>query len=172
MSSRARLWAVVLVVVAVIAVIGVKEASRHQHAEAQSTVTAGQLRPPPPPSSKPINQAAARPADAKATNPARAQKPKLLPKLVDLGAKSCLPCKMMVPVLEELTKEYQGRLEVVFHDVWENPQAGRDYGIRVIPTQVFLDTQGKEFFRHEGYMPKADILAKFKGHGINLGGGK
>jgi len=121
---------------------------------------------------KPMPQTSAQPPTAKPAKPAPAAKPKALPKLVDLGAKSCIPCKMMAGVLDQLTKEYGGRLKVVFYDVWENPQAGKDYGIRVIPTQIFFDTSGKEFFRHEGYMPKEDILAAFKQHGIDLGAGK
>ena len=91
-----------------------------------------------------------------------------IPRLVDLGAGKCIPCKMMAPILEELKKEYAGRLEVVFLDVWENPDAGRQYGINLIPTQIFLDASGKELFRHEGFFAKEDILAKWKEFGIDL----
>ena len=93
-----------------------------------------------------------------------------LPRLVDLGAKKCIPCKQMVPVLAALTTEYAGRLEVVFIDVWENRAAGKEYGIRLIPTQIFYDAAGKELFRHEGYWSKEAILAKFKELGVELGG--
>jgi len=92
-----------------------------------------------------------------------------LPRLVDLGAKKCIPCKQMVPVLAALTTEYAGRLEVVFIDVWENRAAGSQYGIRLIPTQVFYDAAGRELFRHEGYWSKEAILAKFKELGVELG---
>jgi thioredoxin 1 len=91
-----------------------------------------------------------------------------LPRLVDLGAKKCIPCKQMVPVLGALTTEYAGRLEVVFIDVWENRAAGKEYGIRLIPTQIFYDAAGRELFRHEGYWSKEAILAKFKEFGISL----
>jgi thioredoxin 1 len=91
-----------------------------------------------------------------------------LPRLVDLGAKKCIPCKQMVPVLAALTTEYAGRLEVVFIDVWENRAAGKDYGLRLIPTQIFYDAAGRELFRHEGYWSKEAILAKFKELGISL----
>ena len=91
-----------------------------------------------------------------------------LPRLVDLGADKCIPCKMMAPVLEQLRKEQAGKLDVVFIDVWKNPDAGREYGIKLIPTQVFFDAKDKEFFRHEGFFPKKDILAVFKKHGIPL----
>jgi thioredoxin 1 len=98
-------------------------------------------------------------------------KPTSLPKLVDLGAKKCIPCKMMAPILEELKKEYKGKLVVEFVDVWENPKAAQEYGINSIPTQVFYDQQGKEFFRHVGFYSKEDILAKFTEHGIELAKG-
>lgn len=93
---------------------------------------------------------------------------KSLPRLVDLGAKKCIPCKQMIPVLGALTSEYAGRLEVVFIDVWENRAAGKQYGIRLIPTQIFYDASGKELFRHEGYWSKEAILAKFEELGVNL----
>lgn len=92
-----------------------------------------------------------------------------LPRLIDLGAKKCIPCKQMVPVLGALTTEYAGRLEVVFIDVWENRAASKEYGIRLIPTQIFYDAAGREIFRHEGYWSKEAILAKFKEQGIELG---
>jgi thioredoxin 1 len=91
-----------------------------------------------------------------------------LPRLVDLGADKCIPCKMMAPVLKELTKEYQGQMQVEFVDVWKNPDAGKAYKISLIPTQIFFDASGKELFRHEGFFSKADILAKWKELGVNL----
>ena len=91
-----------------------------------------------------------------------------LPRLLDLGAGRCIPCKMMFPVLDELKKEYAGKLEVEFIDVWKNPDAGKQYGIEVIPTQVFFDASGKELFRHIGFFAKADILAKWKELGVDL----
>jgi thiol-disulfide isomerase/thioredoxin len=54
---------------------------------------------------------------------------KALPRLVDLGAHSCIPCKMMAPILEDLKKTYAGRMDVVFIAVWQNPDAGKKYGI-------------------------------------------
>lgn len=91
-----------------------------------------------------------------------------LPRLVELGADKCIPCKMMAPILAELTKEYTGRLEVVFIDVWKNREAGERYGVRIIPTQIFYDAAGKELFRHEGFFAKKDILAKWQELGIEL----
>ncbi len=91
-----------------------------------------------------------------------------LPRLVDLGAGKCIPCKMMAPILEELKKEYAGRLQVDFIDVWENPNAGKQYGINLIPTQIFYDASGKELFRHEGFFSKEEILAKWKELGFDF----
>jgi thioredoxin 1 len=100
--------------------------------------------------------------------PAIQPEKKPLPKLLDLGASKCIPCKMMATVLEELKKEYAGKLEVEFIDVWKNPDAAKQYGIEVIPTQIFYDAGGKELFRHIGFFAKEDILAKWKELGIEL----
>jgi thioredoxin 1 len=91
-----------------------------------------------------------------------------LPKLIDLGADKCIPCKMMAPILEELKTEYAGMFEVVFIDVWEDPSRSEEYGIKLIPTQIFFDASDKELFRHEGFFSKADILAKWKELGIDF----
>ena len=91
-----------------------------------------------------------------------------LPRMVDLGAGKCVPCKMMAPILEELKKEYEGRLNVVFIDVWEKPEEATKYKINMIPTQIFYDASGKELFRHEGFFAKEDILGKWKELGIEL----
>ncbi len=95
-----------------------------------------------------------------------------LPKLLDLGATRCIPCKKMAPILEELKKEYTGQMEVEFIDVWQNPDAAKKHGIQLIPTQIFFDASGKELFRHEGFFGKEDILAKWKELGVRLNGRK
>jgi len=91
-----------------------------------------------------------------------------LPRLIDFGAGKCVTCKTMNVVLEELSSEYTNRLDVHFVDVWENKEAGKEYSIRMIPTQVFLDADGNELFRHEGYISKEDILKKWAELGINF----
>ncbi len=93
-----------------------------------------------------------------------------LPKLVDLGAKKCIPCKKMAPILEELTAEYKGVFDVVFIDVWqpENKTEAQKYGIQSIPTQIFFDASGKELGRHEGFISKEDILKKWQAFGVNI----
>lgn len=91
-----------------------------------------------------------------------------MPRLVDLGATKCIPCKLMAPILEELKKTYAGKLDVQFIDVWVNPDEGPKYGIKIIPTQIFYDAAGKELFRHEGFFSREDILAKWKELGVDL----
>ncbi|MFW6169861.1 MAG: thioredoxin family protein [Planctomycetota bacterium] len=91
-----------------------------------------------------------------------------LPKLLDLGATKCIPCKMMAPILDELRDEYAGRMEVEFIDVWQNPDAATPYGIEEIPTQIFFDASGKELTRHTGFMSKEDILKTWEEHGVDL----
>lgn len=93
-----------------------------------------------------------------------------LPRLVDLGAGECIPCKRMAPILEELKKDFVGKLDVEFIDVWKNPDAGDKYRIRLIPTQIFYSAAGKELFRHEGFFSREDILTKWQEFGVNLGG--
>lgn len=83
------------------------------------------------------------------------QKPKVT--FIELGSVNCIPCKMMQPVMKTIEEEFGSQIEVVFYDVWKDPAPARKYGIRVIPTQVFLEESGKEFFRHQGFFPKADI---------------
>ena len=92
------------------------------------------------------------------------QSGKQLPLLLDLGSKQCIPCKMMAPILDELSKEYAGVFEVRFVDVWikENAPVAKKHNVEVIPTQIFFDANSKELWRHEGFLSKEDILAKWK----------
>ena len=90
------------------------------------------------------------------------------PRVLDIGMKTCRPCKMMLQVLDELKQEYPGRLQSDFIDISDDPDEKDKYGVRVIPTQIFYDRAGIEFSRHEGYIPKADLLAIFQGRGIDL----
>jgi len=105
---------------------------------------------------------------AKSPAAATAASEKPLPRLVDLGAGKCIPCKAMAPILEGLKAEYAGRMEVQFIDVWQNPDAARPYDIRIIPTQIFYGTDGKELARHEGFMAKDEILARWTAVGVKL----
>lgn len=91
-----------------------------------------------------------------------------LPKLVDLGANKCIPCKMMAPILDQLEKDFKGRMDVVVIDVWQNSAEGNKYKIRVIPTQIFYSPEGKELFRHEGFYSREDMLKKWKELGYDF----
>ncbi|MEZ4395829.1 MAG: thioredoxin family protein [Candidatus Krumholzibacteriia bacterium] len=91
-----------------------------------------------------------------------------LPRLVDLGSTTCIPCKRMAPILAELAEEQSGRLEVEVIDVREQPEAAARHDIRLIPTQIFFAADGRELWRHEGFIPKADILAKWAELGVTL----
>ncbi|MCJ7579948.1 MAG: thioredoxin family protein [Candidatus Aminicenantes bacterium] len=81
---------------------------------------------------------------------------------IELGADRCIPCKAMQPVMREIAQEYRGTIQVVFYDVWKTPKYSNDYGIQLIPTQVFIDENGKEIFRHVGFFAKEDILKMLK----------
>lgn len=89
-----------------------------------------------------------------------------LPRLLDLGSDQCLPCRQMSPVLVELTREYAGKAVIEFIDVWKDPAAAKPYRIRVIPTQIFFDRAGREVWRHEGFLSKAEIVARFRELGV------
>lgn len=91
-----------------------------------------------------------------------------LPKLLDLGADKCIPCKMMMPILDELSESHKDKFEVVFIDVWKNPEAAQPYQIKLIPTQIFFDGDGNELFRHEGFFSKEEILSKWQELGVDI----
>jgi len=87
--------------------------------------------------------------------------------MIDLGAKSCIPCRMMAPIMEKMDKRYQGKSAIVFIDVWEHrEQAGR-FGVRAIPTQIFFDPEGKEVYRHVGFMSEEDIVKQLEKMGVS-----
>ncbi len=86
--------------------------------------------------------------------------------MVDLGAGVCIPCKLMAPILEKLEKEYAGRAAVVFLDVWKDKAPVKRFGIRAIPTQIFFDQNGKEVYRHEGFLSEEEIVGRFKDMGV------
>jgi thioredoxin 1 len=86
--------------------------------------------------------------------------------MVDLGAGACIPCKLMAPILEKLEKEYAGRAAVVFLDVWKDKAPVKRFGIRAIPTQIFFDKDGKEVYRHEGFLSEEEIVRRFKEMGV------
>lgn len=95
-----------------------------------------------------------------------AQAASKLPRVVDVGWDKCKACKELAPILEELKKEYAGRAVVEFIDAWKDAKAAEPYQVRVIPTQIFFDADGKEVWRHEGFLPKAEFVKKFAELGV------
>lgn len=91
------------------------------------------------------------------------------PVFIEIGAKSCIPCQMMQKVMDELQTNYPGKLDIIFHDLEIDDAPARKYGISVIPTQVLLSPDGTELFRHEGFYPTDEIVAKWKELGFDLG---
>ena len=88
------------------------------------------------------------------------------PTVIDLGARSCVQCKKMAPILEGLSREDKGNANVLFIDVREDSAAGDRFKVRMIPTQIFFDAQGKEINRHIGFMDKAGLLKGLKDAGL------
>lgn len=86
--------------------------------------------------------------------------------MIDLGAKKCIPCKMMAPIMEKMEKQYEGKASIVFIDVWEHPEQSGRFGIRAIPTQIFYDATGKEAYRHVGFLAEKDIVSMLKKLGV------
>jgi thioredoxin 1 len=88
------------------------------------------------------------------------------PTVIDLGARHCIPCKKMAPILESLAGEYRSRASVMFIDVHKDAAAAEKFRIQMIPTQIFFDAKGKEVKRHIGFMDKAEILRELKALGV------
>ena len=86
--------------------------------------------------------------------------------MIDLGAEKCIPCKMMAPIMAKLEKAYAGRAAIVFIDVWKNEEQVGRFGIRAIPTQVFFNENGKEVYRHVGFMSEEDIVDQLEKMGV------
>ena len=89
-----------------------------------------------------------------------------LPKLLDFGAGTCIPCKAMAPILKELTEEYKGRVVIKIIEVYQEREMTQANRIRLIPTQIFFDSKNKEVFRHEGFMDKEAIKKVFDKMGV------
>lgn len=87
---------------------------------------------------------------------------------IELGSTRCIPCQQMQPVMRSVEEKYGDEVKVVFHDVWtqEGAPFGKQYNIEAIPTQVFLDENGREFFRHVGYFPEEDLVKILKNKGV------
>jgi thioredoxin 1 len=89
-----------------------------------------------------------------------------LPKLLDFGAGTCIPCKKMAPILKELSEEYKGRVVIKIIEVYQARELTQANGIRLIPTQIFFDAKNQEVYRHVGFMDKEQIKAMFQKMGV------
>ena len=91
-----------------------------------------------------------------------------LPTVLDLGSDSCIPCQMMMPIFDELKKELEGKANVILLQIADYRNLANEYKVRVIPTQIFFDQNGEQYWRHEGYLAKEDIIKKLKETGVKL----
>jgi len=148
MNRVGKIAIVVVLIVAVVVVVAVKINKSGQGTTAPSGGAAGQQIP-----------AEYRPEQLTG---------KGLPALIDVGAGTCIPCKLMAPILEELKEKLQGKITVQFLDLNKYPGLADIYRINIMPTQIFYDASGKELFRHEGFYSKEDILGKWKELGTDL----
>jgi thioredoxin 1 len=87
--------------------------------------------------------------------------------MLDLGAKKCIPCKMMAPIMEKMERIYRGKAAIVFIDVWKHHDQVQRFGIRAIPTQIFFNEKGEEVFRHVGFMSEKEIVKQLENMGVN-----
>ncbi len=88
------------------------------------------------------------------------------PTVIDLGARTCIPCKKMAPILESLAGEYRNRANVLFIDVHEDRAAADTFKVRMIPTQIFFNNKGKEVKRHIGFLDRAGITKELQAAGL------
>jgi thioredoxin 1 len=89
---------------------------------------------------------------------------------VELGSVNCIPCKAMQPIMKSVEKKYGEQLKVIFYDVWKDDQKqyAEKYGIRLIPTQIFINDKGKEIYRHEGFFPEAELDKFLQSKGLKV----
>ena len=87
--------------------------------------------------------------------------------MIDLGAKKCIPCKMMAPIMAKMEKVYKEKAVIVFIDVWEHREQASRFKIRAIPTQIFFDKNSKEVYRHVGFMSEKDIVRQLNLMGVD-----
>ena len=87
---------------------------------------------------------------------------------IELGSVKCIPCQKMQPIMKSIEEKYPNQVKVVFYDVWtkQGQPYAEKYNIKLIPTQVFLDKNGKEYFRHEGFFPEEELVKVLKQKGV------
>lgn len=86
--------------------------------------------------------------------------------MIDLGKKTCTQCKMMAPIIEKLKIKYKGKAAIVFINLLEDPEQQYVYKLKALPTQIFFDKEGKEVYRHTGFMSEKAIVARLNKMGV------
>ena len=172
---RLVLFAILGLALAVVVALKRDRAAPPPAAAALPAAAAAGAAAPSAPRDVPSEPVTSRPLEAAAAPDARTAAPRgpvALPRLVDVGADQCIPCKAMAPILEELRQEYAGRLRVDFIDAWKFPDQAPPFKVIGSPTQIFFDPSGRELFRHVGFFSKEDILATWRrlGYPLTAGG--
>lgn len=116
--------------------------------------------------SEPVNKEAPKPQEPKPEPEKVAEKPKELPKMWDFGSEKCIPCKTMKEILDPMMVDYKGKVDIRIISVYEDKERTQQFRIVTIPTQVFIDAEGKELFRHIGVYPRDSIEARFRQYGF------
>ena len=88
------------------------------------------------------------------------------PTMADFGLGTCKPCKAMEPILKQATQDYWGRANILFVELDKYPDLAREYGIRVMPTQIFFDASGKQVDSHMGFMDREEIDRRLTALGV------
>lgn len=99
-------------------------------------------------------------------NPLEQAFKKGLPIVADFGRGTCIPCKMMQPILEKIAYDFEGKASILVIDIRDYAALSKEYGITLIPTQIFFDGSGEEVHRHQGFMPEKDIIIQLQKMGV------
>ena len=86
--------------------------------------------------------------------------------LVVLGTPTCPPCIRMKPILEKIGRQYAEKVAVIPVDVSIHTEQAARFGVKAIPVEVFFDADGREVYRHVGFMSEKDILNQFRKMGL------
>lgn len=91
-------------------------------------------------------------------------------KFIEVGSDKCVPCKQMKEVTANITAKYKEQLDFEMIDINKEKDAASKYGVQLIPTQIFYNKDGKEFFRHVGYFPEEKIDSLLQANGLKIVG--
>jgi len=100
-----------------------------------------------------------------AKNPVESARLSGKPTLVNFSVIGC--CDRTYPIVQELQSEYNGRVNVIFVNIEEEEILSDLYGVTSIPVQMLFDKDGKEVFRHTGFLPKDRLVAEFAKIGVS-----